>query len=46
MKVNEDITVEELKFLLDENRKFKFIDVREPKEYKEFYIGAQAIPVL
>ncbi len=40
-----DITVEELKRRLDAGEELFIIDVREPKEYEEFNIGALNIPL-
>ncbi len=45
MKINEDIDVEQLKELLDQQKDFLFIDVREPYEYEEFNLGAKLIPL-
>ena len=40
-----EITVEELKQRLDNGEELNIIDVREPAEYQEYYIGAKLIPL-
>lgn len=41
----ENITVEELKALMDQSKVIHLIDVREPEERKEFNIGGKLIPL-
>jgi rhodanese-related sulfurtransferase len=41
----QNISVEELKRRLDAGEKLNLIDVREPKEYEEYNIGAKLIPL-
>jgi rhodanese-related sulfurtransferase len=45
MDINFDITVEELKGLLEKGNAFNFIDVRNPDEYEEDNLGAKLIPL-
>ena len=40
-----EISVQELKQLIDEKQDFQLIDVREEYEFDEFNIGAQLIPL-
>jgi adenylyltransferase/sulfurtransferase len=40
-----DISVEDLKQLMDEGATFQLIDVREPREYEVSEIGGELIPV-
>ncbi len=40
-----EITVEDLKMMLDQQDDFQLIDVREPFEFEEFNIGGQLIPM-
>ena len=40
-----DITIEELKERMDNNKALYIIDVREEHEFDEFNIGAQLIPL-
>lgn len=40
-----DISVEDLKAMLDADEDFEFIDVREPKEYEVSNLGAELIPL-
>jgi len=40
-----EITSKELKQLMDENKDFQLIDVREPYEYDEVNIKAELIPM-
>ena len=40
-----DITVQELRQKLDSGEQFLLLDVREPWEYEEFYVGGKLIPV-
>lgn len=40
-----EITSKELKQLMDENKDFQLIDVREPYEYDEVNIDAELIPM-
>lgn len=42
---NQDITVQELKELLDSGKEINFIDVREEHEFEEDNLGAQLIPL-
>ncbi len=42
---NKDITVYELKALIESGEKFNFIDVRNPDEYEEDNLGATLIPL-
>ena len=39
------ITVQELKAKLDAGEDFVFVDVREPREFEAFNIGAKLIPM-
>lgn len=41
----ENISVEELKNLMNQNKPFHLIDVREPHEHDEFNIGGELIPL-
>jgi len=41
----QDITIEDLKKRLEQDRDFLFIDVREQWEYNEFNLGADLIPL-
>ncbi|SOE23294.1 Rhodanese-related sulfurtransferase [Spirosomataceae bacterium TFI 002] len=43
--MNQDITVEELKELMDSGKAFNFIDVRNEDEYEEDNLGATLIPL-
>jgi rhodanese-related sulfurtransferase len=43
--MNQDITVEELKDLIDSGAKINLIDVREDYEYEEDNIGGKLIPL-
>jgi rhodanese-related sulfurtransferase len=45
MNKNYDITVKELKELLDSDKKINFIDVRNPDEYEEDNLNADLIPL-
>jgi len=40
-----DITVEELKYKIDQKEQFLLLDVREPHEYEAYNIGAKLIPL-
>ncbi len=40
-----EITTKELKSRIDQGEDLNIIDVREPKEYEEFNIGAKLIPL-
>ncbi len=40
-----EITVQELKQLIDEKKDFQFIDVREQHEFDEVNLNAQLIPM-
>ncbi len=40
-----EITPKELKQLMDENKNFQLIDVREPYEYDEVNINGELIPM-
>jgi adenylyltransferase/sulfurtransferase len=40
-----EITVQELKQMMDEGKDFQLIDVREPKEYDTANIGGELMPV-
>lgn len=41
----QNISVSELKARMDAGEKLHLIDVREPREYEEFNIGAELIPL-
>lgn len=41
----ENITVQELKNRLEQNKNLHVLDVREPEEYQEFNIGAVLVPL-
>jgi rhodanese-related sulfurtransferase len=41
----QNISVSELKSRMDAGEKLHLIDVREPREYEEFNIGAELIPL-
>jgi rhodanese-related sulfurtransferase len=41
----EDISVHQLKEMLDSKEEFLFLDVREQHEYEEFNLGAKLIPL-
>lgn len=43
--MNQDITVEELKALIEGESKINFVDVRNPDEYEEDNLGAVLIPL-
>lgn len=43
--MNQDITVEELKELMDSGEAFNFIDVRNEDEYEADNLGATLIPL-
>ncbi len=45
MITNKDITVDELKEMLDKGEDFNFIDVRNEDEYEEDNLGAVLIPL-
>ncbi len=45
MDSNNDISVQELKELLDSGEKINFFDVRNPDEYEEDNLGAVLIPL-
>lgn len=45
MSSNHDITVQELKELLDGEAKINLIDVRNPDEYEEDNLNAELIPL-
>lgn len=45
MEENFDISVEELKKMLESGEKINLIDVREANEYEEDNIGARLIPL-
>lgn len=45
MSSNHDITVQELKELLDGETKINLIDVRNPDEYEEDNLNAELIPL-
>ena len=45
MDNNQDITVEELKVLIDGGEKFNFLDVRNEDEYEEDNLGAMLLPL-
>lgn len=40
-----NITVQELKAMMDSGAHYNLIDVREPAEYAQFNIGGQLIPL-
>lgn len=42
---NKDITVAELKEMIESGQEFHFIDVRNPDEYEEDNLGAKLIPL-
>ena len=45
MDSNNDISVAELKELIESGKDFHFIDVRNPDEYEEDNLGATLIPL-
>ncbi|AWV97264.1 rhodanese-like domain-containing protein [Arcticibacterium luteifluviistationis] len=45
MDDNNDISVEELKALIESGESFHFYDVRNPDEYEEANLGAKLIPL-